>query len=111
MTMTCTTPTPSAGHQAGVVLDLTAALAAELGEHTPAGATETLVPDLAGASWLLADSSVMANQDTILSLRMLLERAPSQGVALALDLNWQPRHWSLPPESPPRRRCCGDCTR
>lgn len=98
MTMSCSTETQTTGSKASPVLDLTTTLPSELRSHTPVGVAEALSRELGDASWLLVDSNVMASGDEAMSLRMLLERASSQGVSIALDLNWQP---PTPPESPP----------
>lgn len=82
-------------------LDLTTALSAELERHTPEGATERLSAELGRLSWLLVDSTMLAGRESAMSLRMLLERASAQGVAIALHLDWQPRQWGLEAESPP----------
>jgi hypothetical protein len=85
----------------GTILDLSTALNSELRGHTPEGATERLSATLDQLSWLLVDSTMVAGDDTAISLRMLLKRASAQGVSIALELNWQPQHWGLAPEAPP----------
>jgi hypothetical protein len=82
-------------------LDLTTALSAELQHHTPEGATERLAADLDRLTWLLVDSTMVADRDESLSLRMILERSSARGVSIALELNWQPQHWGLGPEAAP----------
>jgi sugar/nucleoside kinase (ribokinase family) len=82
-------------------LDLTTALRAELEQHTPEGATERLSAELGRLSWMLVDSTMLKGRETAISLRLLLERASAQGVAIALHLNWQPQQWGLPAGSPP----------
>jgi hypothetical protein len=99
--MTSTTETPATPSQAGSVLDLTTALSAELRRHTPAGVTEMVASALGEVSWLLVDSNIVAGDDEAMSLRMIQDRASSQGVSIALNLNWQPQHWGLSPGSPP----------
>jgi hypothetical protein len=99
--MTDSNETRAAHTQAGSVLDLTTALGAELRSHTPAGVTEMLAAELGQVAWMLVDSTMMARGDAATTLRMILDRASSQGVLIALDLNWQPQHWGLNPDSPP----------
>ena len=69
--------------------------------HTPAGLVEILMPDVSKTSWLLitSDSLVRATEST--TLTMVLERAIPHGVAIALDVAWQPSSWGLAPGSKP----------
>ena len=59
------------------------------------------MPDVSTASWLLitSDSLVGATEST--TLTMVLERAIPHGVAIALDVAWQPNSWGLEPGSKP----------
>ena len=74
---------------------------AYVSHHTPAGLVETLMPDVSKTSWLLitSDSLVGATEST--TLTMVLERAIPHGVAIALDVAWQPSSWGLAPGSKP----------
>ncbi len=96
--MTMTLPSDT---NTSTVLDLTTALRERAGEHTPAGITELLTPECSRASWLLVGSNALAENDQAVALRMLLERAASLKVAIALDVRWQPQNWGLAPGSPP----------
>jgi sugar/nucleoside kinase (ribokinase family) len=60
-----------------------------------------LMPDVSKTSWLLitSDSLVGATEST--TLMMVLERAIPHGVAIALDVAWQPNSWGLEPGSKP----------
>jgi hypothetical protein len=74
---------------------------AYVSHETPAGLVETLMPDISKSSWLLitSDSLVGATEST--TLTMVLERAIPHGVAIALDVAWQPNSWGLEPGSMP----------
>ena len=78
------------------VIDFSAVFKEAYASHqTPAGLVETLMPDVSKTSWLLitSDSLVGATEST--TLTMVLERAIPHGVAIALDVAWQPTSWGL----------------
>lgn len=78
------------------VIDFSAVFNEAYASHqTPAGLVETLMPDVSTSSWLLitSDSLVGATEST--TLTMVLERAIPHGVAIALDVAWQPKSWGL----------------
>ena len=84
------------------VIDFSAVFNEAYASHqTPAGLVETLMPDVSTSSWLLitSDSLVGATEST--TLTMVLERAIPHGVAIALDVAWQPNSWGLAPGSKP----------
>jgi hypothetical protein len=84
------------------VIDFSAVFNEAYASHqTPAGLVETLMPDVSTSSWLLitSDSLVGATESTTLTL--VLERAIPHGVAIALDVAWQPSSWGLAPGSKP----------
>jgi hypothetical protein len=84
------------------VIDFSAVFNEAYASHqTPAGLVETLMPDVSTTSWLLitSDSLVGATEST--TLTMVLERAIPHGVAIALDVAWQPNSWGLAPGSKP----------
>jgi sugar/nucleoside kinase (ribokinase family) len=84
------------------VIDFSAVFNEAYASHaTPAGLVETLMPDVSKTSWLLitSDSLVGATEST--TLTMVLERAIPHGVAIALDVAWQPTSWGLEPGSKP----------
>ena len=84
------------------VIDFSAVFNEAYTSHqTPAGLVETLMPDVSTSSWLLitSDSLVGATESTTLTL--VLERAIPHGVAIALDVAWQPNSWGLAPGSKP----------
>jgi hypothetical protein len=84
------------------VIDFSAVFNEAYASHqTPAGLVETLMPDVSTSSWLLitSDSLVGATESTTLTL--VLERAIPHGVAIALDVAWQPNSWGLAPGSKP----------
>jgi len=69
--------------------------------ETPAGLVETLMSDVSKASWLLITSSSLVKATECITLTMVLERAIPHGVAIALDVAWQPNSWGLEPGSKP----------
>lgn len=69
--------------------------------QTPAGLTETVLPDVCNTSWLITTSNALIGATENQTLRMVLERALPQGVAIAVDVDWQPEAWGLPAGSPP----------
>ena len=84
------------------VIDFSAVFDEAYASHkTPAGLVEALMPDVSTTSWLLitSDSLVGATEST--TLTMVLERAIPHGVAIALDVAWQPSSWGLAPGSKP----------
>ena len=88
-------PTPT-------IIDFSAVFDEAYASHkTSAGLVETLMPDVSKTSWLLitSDSLVGATEST--TLTMVLERAIPHGVAIALDVAWQPNSWGLAPGSKP----------
>jgi hypothetical protein len=84
------------------VIDFSAVFKEAHASHqTPAGLVEALMPDVSKTSWLLitSDSLVGATEST--TLTMVLERAIPHGVAIALDVAWQPSSWGLAQGSKP----------
>jgi hypothetical protein len=68
---------------------------------TPAGLVETLMPDVSKTSWLLITSNSLVGATESTTLTMVLERAIPHGVAIALDVAWQPNSWGLETGSKP----------
>ncbi len=69
--------------------------------ETPAGLVEILMPDVSKTSWLLITSNSLIAATESTTLTMVLERAIPHGVAIALDVAWQPHSWGLDPGSKP----------
>lgn len=69
--------------------------------HTPAGLTEAMLPEINESFWLLITSDALLGASQHQVLRMVLNRTAPSGVLVALDVNWQPEHWGLPPEALP----------
>ena len=94
--------TPISDPPIPAVIDFSAVFNEAYASHkTPAGLVETLMPNVSKTSWLLitSDSLVGATEST--TLTMVLERAIPHGVAIALDVAWQPTSWGLEPGSKP----------
>jgi len=84
------------------VVDFSAAFNEAYASHkTPAGLVETLMPDVSKTSWLLITSNSLVGATESTTLTMVLERAIPHGVAIALDVAWQPDAWGLEPGSKP----------
>ena len=56
---------------------------------------------LAEARWLVAGTIPLASPASAQALERLLERSATADLPLALDVNWRPTFWGLPPEAPP----------
>ena len=69
--------------------------------HTPAGLTEAMLPEINESFWLLITSDALLGASQHQVLRMVLNRTAPSDVLVALDVNWQPEHWGLPPEALP----------
>jgi hypothetical protein len=84
------------------VIDFSAVFKEAYASHqTPAGLVETLMPDVFKTSWLLITSNSLVGATESTTLTMVLERAIPHGVAIALDVAWQPMSWGLEPGSKP----------
>lgn len=84
------------------VIDFSAVFSEAYASHeTPAGLVETLMPDVSKTSWLLISSNSLVGAIESTTLTMVLERAIPHGVAIALDVAWQPESWGLEPGSKP----------
>ncbi len=82
------------------VVDFSSALN-QASSRTPAGLTEELLPQITDSFWLLISSNALIDSTGQQVLRMVLRRAIPGGVSIALDVDWQPQSWGLPPETPP----------
>ena len=89
------------------VLDLTTAIPAKASEHSPAGITHMLSPELSKASWLLVGSNALAVNDQAQALRMTLNRATAQGTRSRWTSTGSRRTGAWPPVLLPPARCCG----
>ena len=69
--------------------------------HTPAGLTEAMLPEINESFWLLITSDALLGASQHQVLCMVLNRTAPTGVLVALDVNWQPEHWGLPPAAVP----------
>lgn len=83
------------------VFDLSRALLDGSTPDSPAALTEALLPEIKRSSWLLISSNAVIDAPNMQVVNMILERAIPSGVSVALDLDWQPERWHLPPQSPP----------
>jgi hypothetical protein len=84
------------------VIDFSAVFGEAYASHkSPAGLVETLMPDVSKTSWLLITSNSLVGATESTTLTMVLERAIPHGVAIALDVAWQPESWGLEPGSKP----------
>lgn len=84
------------------VIDFSAVFREAYASHkTPAGLVESLMPDVSKTSWLLITSNSLVGAIESTTLTMVLERAIPHGVAIALDVAWQPNPWGLEPGSKP----------
>ncbi len=84
------------------LIDFSAVFSEAYASHkTPAGLVENLMPDVSKTSWLLITSNSLVGATESTTLTMVLERAIPHGVAIALDVAWQPNSWGLEPGSKP----------
>jgi len=84
------------------VIDFSAVFSEAYASHqTLAGLVETLMSDISKTSWLLITSNSLVGATERTTLTMILERAIPLGVAIALDVAWQPNSWGLEPGSKP----------
>ena len=94
--------TPMIDSPISAVTDFSAVFSEAYASHqTPAGLVETLMPDVSRTSWLLITSNSLVGATESTTLTMVLERAIPHGVAIALDVAWQPNSWGLEPGSKP----------
>ncbi len=83
------------------VFNLSQALHEGSNVQSPAAITEALLPEIRESFWLLISSNALIDARDVQVLRMILERALPSGISVALDVDWQPQRWHLPPQSPP----------
>ncbi|WP_323269620.1 fructokinase [Synechococcus sp. CCY9201] len=83
------------------MFDLFQALRDDSTPNTPAAFTEALMPEIKQSFWLLVSSNTVIDSQDTQVLPMILERAVPSGVSVALNVDWQPQLWGLPPHSPP----------
>ncbi|MEB3266760.1 MAG: carbohydrate kinase [Cyanobacteriota bacterium] len=62
---------------------------------------QAVTPLLAEAAWLLCGTLPLASPRSAAALNQLLPRLADHGVALAVDVNWRPTFWGLPPNQGP----------
>jgi hypothetical protein len=99
--------TAMSGPAIPAVVDFSAVFSEAYASHrTSAGLVETLMPDVSRSTWLLITSNSLVGATESTTLTMVLERAIPLGVAIALDVAWQPNSWGLKPGSKRRRRFC-----
>jgi hypothetical protein len=84
------------------IVDFSAVFSEAYASHrTSAGLVETLMPSISRSTWLLITSNSLVGATESTTLTMVLERAIPLGVAIALDVAWQPNSWGLEPGSKP----------
>jgi hypothetical protein len=83
------------------VVDFTEALSVASAHETPAALTEALLPGVTESFWLLVSSNALLEATQTQVLRMILRRALPSGVSIALDVDWKPECWGLPPDAAP----------
>jgi len=84
------------------VIDFSAVFSEAYASHqTVAGLVETLMPAVSKTPWLLITSNSLVGATESTTLTMVLERAIPHGVAIALDVAWQPKSWGLEQGSKP----------
>ncbi len=94
------TSTPQADRHTRV-FDLPQALHEGSTPNSPAAVTEALLPEIKESFWLLVSSNAVIDGQDKQVLRMILERTAPSGTLVALNVDWQPQRWGLPPNSPP----------
>ena len=62
---------------------------------------QALAPLLSGARWLQLGTLPLASESAATALHTAVDGCAAAGVAVALDLNWRPTFWGLPPGAGP----------
>lgn len=100
-TSTPTTTRPTQTDRHTPLFDLSQALQIASSADSPAALTEAMLPRIRDSFWLLVSSNSVIEAQHAQAVSMILERAIPSGVSVALDLDWQPQRWGLPPQAPP----------